>query len=324
MNKKVTGGHLAIIAANVIFGASVPITKSLMDPWISPEAYTFLRFVFGALVFWSVGFFIKTEKVSFKDLGVIGLGGLFGFVATQLFFAIALQYTTPVYFSLIMASTPILVLFLSLVFLGERLSGNKITGVILSIAGAVLVILGGQAENLGTNNALGMFLAFLAALSYAIYTIITRNVAKRYSPMTITKWAFLFSAVMILPFEITEVPEQYIFHNTLTVSAWLQLGFALVMATSVAFFLMPAGLKRVKATTASIYMNFQPIVASLIAIVVGQDLFSWDKPFAAILVISGVYLVTKKSNKNSPKKPIKRIAVRLKKGKRIKRRKRAA
>lgn len=43
-------------------------------------------------------------------------------------------------------------------------------------------------------------------------------------------------------------------------------------------------------------MNFQPIVASIIAILIGQDLFTWDKPLAAILVIAGVIMVTRKPN----------------------------
>ena len=46
--------------------------------------------------------------------------------------------------------------------------------------------------------------------------------------------------------------------------------------------------------TVSVFMNLQPIVASIVAIVVGQDLFTWDKPLAALLVLAGVYLVTTK------------------------------
>lgn len=320
MNKKLVGGHIALILANVIFGASTPVTKSLMNPWISPESYTFLRFVFAALVFWGVGLFTESEKVPIKDLLIIGLGGVFGFVATQLFFAIALQYTTPTYFSLIMASTPVLVLLLSMIFLKEMLTKNKIIGVGLSIGGAVLVILGGTTGELGSNNTLGMILAFFAALSYALYTIITRNVAERYSAMTITKWAFLISAVILFPFQIAEVPEQVLFNRSLTLNAALELGFALIFATGIAFFLMPAGLKQVKATTASIYMNFQPIVASAIAIFIGQDLFSWDKVLAAGLVISGVYLVTRKPKRARPK----RLWPRLRKRKRGKSLRRAA
>lgn len=288
-------GHIAIIAANIIFGLSIPITKHLMETWITPEAYTLLRLLFGAVVFWSIGLFNKKEKVSKKDLAVIAIGGIFGFIATQLLFAIALQYTTPVYYSLLMSLTPVLVLILSIIFLKELLNKNKIGGVILSISGAALIILGGKAAGMAENNMLGILLSFLAALSYAIYIIVTRNVSEKYSAVTVTKWTFLFSAMFLLPFGIMELPSQEIFQGNITSIAIIELGFALIFATAIGFLLMPVGLKYVKATTVSIYMNFQPIVASFVAILIGQDLFSRDKPIAAILVISGVILVSRKT-----------------------------
>ena len=56
-------------------------------------------------------------------------------------------------------------------------------------------------------------------------------------------------------------------------------------------------LKRIRPTTVSMYNNIQPIVASIIAIIIGQDVFSWDKPIAACLVFAGVYLVTQSKSK---------------------------
>lgn len=55
---------------------------------------------------------------------------------------------------------------------------------------------------------------------------------------------------------------------------------------------MPYSLKRLEASTVSIFMNIQPIVASAVAIVVGQDFLTWDKPFAIFLVLTGVLLVS--------------------------------
>lgn len=293
MNKQLQG-HLAIILANVIFGLSIPITKTLIDTWVTPSSYTFMRMAVGALIFWGIGAFVKKEKVSKRDLLTIAIGGFFGFVATQLLFAVALQYTTPVYFSLIMAMTPILVLIMSLFFLKEIFTKNKFLGVVLSIGGAALIILSGSSSAMATNNKLGIILSFLAALSYGIYMIVTKNVSVKYKPITIIKWSFLFAAAMLLPFEITSLPEQTIFSEKATLNSYLLLIFCLVFITALGFLLMPMGLKYIKATTASIYMNFQPIVASLVAIMIGQDIFSWEKPLAALLVIAGVILVSLK------------------------------
>jgi drug/metabolite transporter (DMT)-like permease len=56
---------------------------------------------------------------------------------------------------------------------------------------------------------------------------------------------------------------------------------------------MPVALKRIKATTAVMYVNVQPMVASTAAIIAGQDVFTWDKPVALLLVVAGVYMVTR-------------------------------
>jgi len=64
------------------------------------------------------------------------------------------------------------------------------------------------------------------------------------------------------------------------------------MAARTTFFLLPFGMKYIRATTVSTYMNLQPIVASVAAIFVGQDSFTWDKPVATTLVMAGAYIVT--------------------------------
>ncbi|MEZ4965091.1 MAG: EamA family transporter [Saprospiraceae bacterium] len=73
------------------------------------------------------------------------------------------------------------------------------------------------------------------------------------------------------------------------------LAFALLFSTTLAFFLMPVALKKLEASTVSVFMNLQPVVASVVAIAVGQDTFSGDKPLAALLVLTGVYLVSTQS-----------------------------
>jgi len=102
---------------------------------------------------------------------------------------------------------------------------------------------------------------------------------------------FLLSVIILLPFSYSELPEQRIYSSEATVTAISELAFALIFSSIIAFFLMPVALKRIKATTASIYVNLQPLVASSVAMIVGQDIFGWDKVLALVLVMAGVYLV---------------------------------
>jgi drug/metabolite transporter (DMT)-like permease len=197
------------------------------------------------------------------------------------------------------------VLLLSAIFLKEVIPVRKIIGIAMSVSGAALIILlGGNAGTSGTNNALGLFFALLCVLAYSVYLILTRTISIKYAPVNVAKWMFLISAVISMPFGISEFDSQKIYTADTTALAISLLVFALLFSSVLAFFLMPYALKRLEASTVSIFMNWQPIVASILAIVVGQDTMTWDKPIAVILVLTGVYLVT--SPKTVPEKIEKR------------------
>lgn len=295
MIKEEIKGHVAAITTNVIFGLNIPITKSLLSGWMSPMGYTITRMIFGMCMFWIISLFQKKEKVAMRDLLMIFLCGLLGLVATQVTFAVGLRYTTPVTYSLILALSPIIVLLLSALFMKERITKFKTVGVILGIVGASIVILGGNGNG-SSNTLLGIVISVISVSCYAGYIIVTRKISAKYSPVTMMKWMFLLSIIILLPFGYPELPGQRIYSSEATLPAISELAFALLSSSIIAFFLMPVALKRIKATTASIYVNLQPLVAASVAMIVGQDIFGWDKVLALILVMAGVYLVNRSIN----------------------------
>ena len=100
MNKKLQA-HSAIFLANTIFGLGVPVTKLLLDDWVTPMGYMASRSLGACILFWAIAAFLPKEHVERKDLITILFGGLLGFVISQTLTAWALDYTSPVYFSLI-------------------------------------------------------------------------------------------------------------------------------------------------------------------------------------------------------------------------------
>jgi drug/metabolite transporter (DMT)-like permease len=286
-------GHLASITTYAIFGINIVVSKSLLSSWMTPMGYTLTRILFGLLVFWLIGLGMKKEKVARPDLLIMLAGGFLGLVFSNASFSIGIKFTTSVIWSLIMALSPILILVFSFVFLKEKIVLRKVLGVILGIAGAILIIV--KNGNIGGSfgSLAGIAIAFLAVLSYSVYIIMIKKISGKYSSSTIMKWMFLFAALMVLPFGFRDLPRQRIFSAETALLPVLQLGFTLFFASLFGYFLLPAALKRIKATTASMYTNIQPLAASVAAIVVGQDLFTWDKPAALLLVVAGVYLVTR-------------------------------
>lgn len=283
--------HLAIISANVILGINVPFTKALLESWLSPFGYILSRSVSAAVIFGIIGIVFVHEKIKPKDLAIIALGGLMGFIISQYLTALSLQYTTPIRFALIVALSPIIVMLEAAVFIHEKIKLYKVIGVCFSILGAAVLVLNAHQDTGNINEVYGIILALISISAYGLYVIIMRDISQKYRPLTQMKWLFLFTTVMALPLNQGSFFSQPIF----TGAPWYvyaEFYFLIVFATILSYLLIPYGMHRISATNASVYMNFQPVVAAIVSIIMGQDVFTWDKPLAAVLVITGAMIVS--------------------------------
>ena len=285
--------HTAVLLANIIFGLGVPVTKLLLDQWVSPMAYMATRCLGAAAIFWLISLFLPCEKVAPRDLTVIILGGLLGIVVSQTLTAWALTFTTPVYFSLIATLTPVATMLCATLFIGEKISTRGVVGVALGVAGAMLMVFVGWQGGSGKNDILGIALTLLSMLTWAVYLIITRKVSARYTAVTQMKWVFLASAIAVLPFSLTDLQSATLYSAATQWSGLGEMAFIVVFATVAGYFAIPFAMRFLKATTVSVYTNLQPIVASLVAIALSQDVLTWDKPVALVLVLLSAWLVTK-------------------------------
>lgn len=285
--------HTAVLLANIIFGLGVPVTKLLLDQWVSPMAYMATRCLGAAAIFWLISLFLPREKVAPRDLTVIILGGLLGIVVSQTLTAWALTFTTPVYFSLIATLTPVATMLCAALFIGEKISVRGIAGVALGVAGAMLMVFIGWQGGSGKNDILGIALTLLSMFTWAVYLIITRKVSARYTAVTQMKWVFLASAIAVLPFSLTDLQSATLYSAATEWSGLAEMAFIVVFATVAGYFAIPFAMRYLKATTVSVYTNLQPIVASLVAISLSQDVLTWDKPVALVLVLLSAWLVTK-------------------------------
>lgn len=285
--------HTAVLLANIIFGLGVPVTKLLLDQWVSPMAYMATRCLGAAAIFWLISLFLPREKVAPRDLTVIILGGLLGIVVSQTLTAWALTFTTPVYFSLIATLTPVATMLCAALFIGEKISVRGIAGVALGVAGAMLMVFIGWQGGSGKNDILGIALTLLSMLTWAVYLIVTRKVSARYTAVTQMKWVFLASAIAVLPFSLTDLQSAPLYSVATQWSGLAEMAFIVVFATVAGYFAIPFAMRYLKATTVSVYTNLQPIVASLVAIALSQDVLTWDKPVALVLVLLSAWLVTK-------------------------------
>jgi drug/metabolite transporter (DMT)-like permease len=297
MTKPKLQGNLAVLIVNIIFGLNIPISKSLMDSGaIDPAGLTLARVLFACAAFWITSFFVEQEKVAWKDLGMLALGGLLGIAGNQLAFIEGLSMTSSVDASIIATVTPILVMIIAAFVLREPITLMKASGVLIGAAGALIIILQGV-QGPVSGNIWGRLLCICSGLSYAVYLVIIKPVTMKYSPVTIMKWMFLFAAVLITPFGIGDLMKFGSTDTLFNPDVFLRLFFTLFGATYCTYLLIPYALQRIRPTTLSMYNYIQPIVAASIAILYGQDSFTWMKGLAALLVFVGVYFVTQSKSR---------------------------
>ncbi|MFQ9069110.1 MAG: DMT family transporter [Bacteroides stercoris] len=286
-------GHILILTANILFGISMPIFKYLLTSNVPPEAITIMRATFACMMFWLVSFFMPKEKVLPKDLITLLVCALCGVGINQWLFVVGLKSSSPVNASIIATTVPIFVLLLAAIILKEPITTKKSFGVFMGLSGGLLLVFSSTHTVNSTNSLRGDILMIINNLMYCIYLVLSKPLSLRYSSVTIMKWMFLFSALTLAPFCIKCVQYVPTFHKeTFNITELYALFYLLFGATFVAFMLIPMFLKHIRPTTVSMYNYIQPIIASVIAILIGQDVFSIQKLLSALLVFTGVFCVT--------------------------------
>lgn len=291
MNSRSIAFLLAFLAA-LIYGVSFTIAKDVMPQYIKPYGFILLRVLGATLLFWIAGFFIKKEKIAFQDFMRIFLASIFGIALNMLAFFKGLSMTTPINASVIMVTSPIIVLSFATFFLNEKATKRKLTGIFIGMAGAFLLIVYGKEFEMGDQGILGNLLVFVNATSYALYLILIKNLTNKYNPLTFAKWLYLFGLIMVIPFGIGELKE--IDWSILPMSAITKIGFIVIFTTFLTYLFNLFAIRKLKPTTLSIFIYLQPVLASTYALLVGSDTLSEIKIIATILIFIGVYLVTRK------------------------------
>lgn len=292
--------NLALIGAtivSIIYGVTFTIAKDVMPKYIDAYGFILMRAGGSMLLFWLVWLFMPKEKITLNDFPRIIAAAFFGVAFNMLTFFKGLSLTSPISAAVIMVSTPMIVLVLSAIIMKERLKKRMVLGIILGLIGTASLILYGKSIGDTSQSGLGNFLVLVNAISYGFYLIIVKKLMNKYSVFTFVKWIYLFGFIMVLPFgwsqfstvDWTIVP---------TVIYW-KIGFVVVISTFLTYLLNLLSMKELKPTTVAVFIYLQPLFASIFAISLGKDTLSLVKIGSALLIFSGVYLVTMEKRSQS-------------------------
>lgn len=288
-----TKAHLALLGANIFYGASYTLAKEIMPALILPSAFIFIRVGLTTLLFW-IGFACMPASrtpVVRKDWPILILGGLTGVAFNQLLFFEGLNLTLPIHASLIMMGTPLLITVFAWVILRESITPRKSMGLLLGITGAFLLMSAGKEVTATGSSARGDLLVFLNAASYAVYLILIKPLMLRYRPVVVIRWVFLFGFLFVIPFGLPEFMT-----IDWSLFTWREYGivaFIVVCVTFLTYLWNIYALQYLSPATAGAYIYLQPFFAAVISILVAGETLTPVKITASLLVFSGVFLVTR-------------------------------
>ncbi|PIV94593.1 MAG: EamA family transporter [Flavobacteriaceae bacterium CG_4_10_14_3_um_filter_33_47] len=286
------------MGANLIYGANFMIAKGVMPNKIGPSALVVFRLVGAGLLFWIIKKFIK-ETIDKKDYLMIVLCAIFGAAVNMLLFFHGLSLTSPIDASIISTSIPVMVLIFSAFILKEKITNYKLLGIAIGGLGAFLLVWYGNKKE-GTSSLLGNVLVFINTCSYALYLVLIKPLMMKYNPITIISWVFLLGLIFVLPFGINDVFNTN--YEALTLQDYLSIGFVVIGTTFLTYLFNIYALQHVAPSIAGSYVYLQPAISFVLVVVsayiLTDDTYAQDinlvKVISCFLVISGVYLVSKK------------------------------
>lgn len=288
--------NLAVLTANVIYGVNYIAAKEAVAH-LHPFGLAVYRALGPSLLLLMLYRFLPAKKIEKKDYWKLAIAGLIGVSTNQTLLVTGILYTSPSNASIIMTSNPILVLLISAVFLKFKITLKKSIGIVIGISGALIVILAKGKVTFAEDNFTGDILIAANALMYAIYLAWINPLMKKYDPITVMRWMFLFGSVFILFLGSGKATEaDYKSFSTIT---WLAISFVVIGATFFTYFLNIYGLKHISPTNVSVYIYIQPVIASSLAYILQMEPFSAINLLAFTLVAIGVYLVSLPDKKKS-------------------------
>lgn len=282
--------YCSLVLTMLLWGGTF-IAGRLLAEAMDPAGAAFLRFAIASLAMLAAVPLLEGRlKLPPPRLWLpLFLLGLTGVYAYNVFFFHGLQHISAGRASLIVAGTPLMITLLAAVFLGERLTLVKGSGVLLSLAGAVVVIGNGQPATLFSGGfGRGEQALLGCVLSWSAYSLIGRQVLRTLPPLTSVCYASLIGTLLLaIPAVGTGIFTRLAAISPLS---WLSLAYLGLGGTALAFSLYSMAIKKIGAARAGIFINLVPVFSLLLAWLLLHETIKPAVLAGGVLVLAGVSL----------------------------------
>ncbi len=265
----------------------------MQGDFIPPIALVLFRVIGAGTMFWIIHVSFIRERIKKKDVPYFILCSIIGIVIAQNSFLMGLEKTPTINASLLVSTTPIIVAGFSVVILKERLTLNRIAGIVLAGIGTAVLLSARGKIDFSNDYLLGNSLIILNATAYGLYLVLIKPLLRTYHPLTVIKWVFTFSAPMIIIISYRDFIQ--IDWSAFTTYAWIGLIYVIIFATFFTYLFNAYAIKILSPVVAGLYLYLQPFITTVLSIGFGKDELTLHKIIAGILILTGLYFVIKKS-----------------------------
>jgi drug/metabolite transporter (DMT)-like permease len=279
--------HIIALLIAIVWGTTFVSTKILLFHGLSPRDIFFYRFLLAYVCIWFFGrkqLFADNLKDEFL-LMLLGItGGSLYFIAENTALGITLASNV----ALLVCTAPILTTIFSLLLLkNEKINRYLWQGSLLALTGVAFVAFNGRF--ILRIHPLGDILCLLAAISWAMYTILLKSLENRYPTLLITRKTFFYGIITLLPLFL---------HSQLNTDAgilmqsavWGNLLYLGLVASLLCYFLWNTAVKKLGAVRTTNYVYLIPLVTLLTSAIVINETITWIALAGAALILGGVVL----------------------------------
>ncbi len=291
--KQTIVAYIKISLAMAIVGSSVVAGKLILSSFPIFLASEF-RFIIATLIL--IPLLLWQEKripvIKPKVLFILFLQALTGVFLFNIFMLYGLKFTTAIEAGVITSTLPAVIGVISFLFLKERLTVKKITGIIFAVIGVLLMnmISGGTSS---VNSLLGNSLILGAVLTEALFITLGKSVSSKVTPLAISTMMSLFGLILFLPFAIYEA-RNFTF-STVGIMDWLNILYFGVVITVVAFLLMYQGLSKVSASSAGVLTSMLPLSTVILSFLILKEEILFSHVLGMLFVLAAIFILSKES-----------------------------
>ncbi|MGB7297545.1 MAG: DMT family transporter [Candidatus Aminicenantales bacterium] len=223
------------------------------------------------------------------DLWKVAVLGIVGNTFYQFFFIHGIHRTTASKTSLVMTITPVFIALLSALFIRERIHWVGWLGILMAFSGIYFVIFGRPgAVSFSSRNLQGDLLILFGNLFWAVYTVFSKPLLERMSPLKLTTLSLAIGTLFYLPLTVRETAA--LSWRSLSLSGWAALLFSAVFAIAVSYVIWYSSVKRVGNTKTGIYGNITPVFTVLFAYLFLGESIGFVQIIGTLIIVLGFSL----------------------------------